>query len=313
MLLDLAILPEVFEVSAYSDPALCGHLLKVLKPVLFEDAVVRDMRNGGWSQWMRNSVGKCHHATGEIVEALIKQRRLGLFPPALKDEPEDSSTWCYEALATHEIAALDAIICGNAVAADFENHNLVQALENVHESDWYKNLACSVRLHRQTADYLKTLRVPLKWCNSAMFIDPYLDPSRKYYTDFYRILDLMRGRAVPPQIEFHRCSFEGSGKDRRVLPLGDVRTMFASVDAFLTGAKMKATVFVWDAFHDRYLITNHIGMVIPNGFDISGDANEMTTWSRLGTKDREDVQREFDSASHRHKLTCAVFEIGKAD
>jgi hypothetical protein len=273
MLLDLAILPEVFEESAYSDPALCGHLLKVLKPVLFEDAVVRDMRNGGWSQWMRKSVGNCHHATGEIVEALIKQRRLGLFPPLLDVEPDDSSTWCYEALATHEQAALNAIICGNGVAADFENHDLVHALEKVHESDWYRNRACSVRLHRQTADYLKTLRVPLKWCNSAMFIDPYLEPSRPYYAEFYRILDLMRGRSVPAQIEFHRCAHEGSGRDRQILPMGDVQNMFASLDSYLTGADMKASVYVWDAFHDRYLVTNHVGIVVPNGFDFSPDEN----------------------------------------
>jgi len=312
MLLDLAILPEVFETGAYSEPALCGHLLKVLKPVLFEDAVVRDLRNGGWSQWMRKAAGNCHHATGEIVEALIKQRRLGLFPPVLGDEPHDSATWCYEALATHEIAALNVILCGNGVAADFENDPLVQSLERVHESDWYKNRPGSVRLRRQTADYTKTLRVPLKWCNSAMFIDPFIEPARKGYGEFWRILDLIRGRDVPPQIEFHRCSFEGSGKNRRILPMGDVQTMFASVDAFLSGEKMKATVYVWDAFHDRYLITNHIGMVLPNGFDISEDANEITTWTRLGAKDREDVQREFDPASYRHKLAFAPFEIGMA-
>ena len=312
MLLDLAILPEVFEVGAYSDPALCGHLLKVLKPVLFEDAVVRDMRSGGWSQWMRKSVGNCHHATGEIIEALIKQRRLGLFPPALPDEAEDSSTWCYEALATHKISALNAIICGNGVAADFENDDLVHALERVHESDWYKNRACSVRLHRQTADYRNTLRVPLKWCNSAMFIDPYLEPSRPYYAEFYRILDLMRGRDVPAQIEFHRCAHEGSGQNRQILPMGDVQNMFASLDSYLTGADMKASVYVWDAFHDRYLVTNHLGIVVPNGFDFSPDVNELTSWTRLSAKDREDVQREFDPASHRHNLKF-IFEIGKTD
>jgi hypothetical protein len=74
---------------------------------------------------------------------------------------------------------------------------------------------------------------------------------------------------------------------------------------------MKASVYVWDAFHDRYLITNHVGIVLPYGFDISEDTKEMTTWTRLAPRDRDDVQREFDPASHRHKLTCAIFEIGK--
>ena len=310
MLLDLALLPEVFELAAYSEPGLCGHLLKVLNPVLFEHAVVRDLRDGAWSHLIRNSGGQCHPLAAQIVEMLAKQRRLCLFPAELPAEPGDSSEWCYEALATHDKSPLSAIICGNGVAADFPADALVHPLEKIHESPWYRENGGSVRLHRQSADYLHHLRVPLKWCNSAMFIDPFLDPSRKGYAEFVRIIDLVGGREIPPQLEFHRCSFEGSGKDRTVLPLGSVREMFSTLDAFLSAAKMKALVHVWDDFHDRYLITNHIGISLPNGFDISRNVSELTTWSRLSVKDREDVQREFDPASRRHTLTCARFEIG---
>jgi hypothetical protein len=313
MLLDLAVLPEVFDESAYSAPGLCGHFLKVLMPVLFEDAVVRDLRNGGWSQWMRKSAGKCHHTTAEIVETLAKQQRLGLFPPVLEVEPEESSEWCYEALATHEKAALNAIICGNGVAADFENDKLVQPLEKVHESDWYNNRGRSVRLHRQSADYLKTLLVPMRWCNSAMFIDPHLDPSRPGYKEFYQLLEMARNRQVKPQIEMHRClPFVGNGPDRRPLSRGEIETLFAPLSTILDGAGLKAEVFIWDTMHDRYLITNQIGIALLNGFDISQDVNEVTTWTRLSAKDREDIQREFDPSCNRHQLRWC-FDIGKTD
>jgi hypothetical protein len=69
-------------------------------------------------------------------------------------------------------------------------------------------------------------------------------------------------------------------------------------------AGLTVEVFIWDKFHDRYLISNLIGINLPHGFGISdpGTPHPITTWTRLGRKDRDDVQREFDPASGRHKL-----------
>jgi hypothetical protein len=55
-------------------------------------------------------------------------------------------------------------------------------------------------------------------------------------------------------------------------------------------------------FHDRYLITNLVGILIPNGFDVTNNPRDVTTWSRIGRKERDDIQREFDPASNRHRL-----------
>jgi hypothetical protein len=312
MLLDLALVPEVFEEGAYSVGELCGHCLRTLTDVLLEQAVVRDLRNGAWSKHMKLKPGQWHPATAEIIEALAKQKRLYLFPPALSMEPDESREWCYEALATHKAAPLDGIVCGNGVSGDFPGDALVQPLEKIHDSTWYKNRTMSVRLRRQSADYLKQLQVILKWSSSAMFIDAHLDPSRPGYAEFYRLLETARRRPVPPLIELHRCSYDGVGASRRMLSYGDVDSMFAPLSAILKNARLKATVFVWDTMHDRYLITNLIGLSVPNGFDISNDTKALTTWTRVSPKDSEDIQREFDPASRRHQLRWQ-FDIGKPD
>ena len=310
MLLDLAVLPEVFAESAYSAPGLCGLFLKTLSPVLLQEAVVRDLRNGGWSRLMRERAGSWHPATIEIIETLAKQRRLCPFPPALPAEPDENAEWCYEALATHETVPLDAVVCGNGVAEDFPDDNLVHALEKVHETPWYRDRSASVRLKRQSADYLKHLRVLLKWCNSAMFIDPHLDPSRPGFDAFYQILETARTREVAPLIELHRClPFLGNGPARRPATHSEIEAMFAQLSERLKNAGLKAEVFVWDTMHDRYLITNLLGISLPNGFDVSADSNELTTWTRLSARDREDIQREFDPASRRHQLRLR-FDIG---
>lgn len=68
---------------------------------------------------------------------------------------------------------------------------------------------------------------------------------------------------------------------------------------------MTFQVFLWDDLHDRYLISDLLGINLPYGFDTTTDSTSVTTWSRLGRVERDDVQREFDRASNRHTLRHA--------
>ena len=70
----------------------------------------------------------------------------------------------------------------------------------------------------------------------------------------------------------------------------------------LRAAGLQAEVFVWDDFHDRYLISNLVGISLPHGLGTTRDPYSVTRWTRLGRNDRDGVQREFDPASKRHGL-----------
>jgi hypothetical protein len=311
MLLDLALLPEVFENSAYSGDGACGHCLRALKPVLLEEAVVRDLRGGTWSSFVCQRSEQWHPAGKEVLEALIKRKRLCFIPKAPQlTEPVESREWCYEALASHNEANLHGILCGNNTKEEFSDEPLVQAAEVIHESPWYTGRTGSVRLRRQSEDYLKHLSVILRWCRSAIFIDPHLDPSRDGYKEFHQLLDAACVRELKPRFELHRCRpFEGAGPDRHPLSFGQTEELFKPLSDKLKKAKLKAEVFIWEDFHDRYLITDLLGICLPNGFDISADPNERTTWARLSWQDRDDVYREFDPNAHRHQLVFR-FDIG---
>jgi hypothetical protein len=50
------------------------------------------------------------------------------------------------------------------------------------------------------------------------------------------------------------------------------------------------------------MISDLVGISVPYGFDTTSDPNARTTWTRLSRGDREDVQREFDPSSGRHRL-----------
>ncbi len=56
---------------------------------------------------------------------------------------------------------------------------------------------------------------------------------------------------------------------------------------------------IWPDFHDRFLVTDLVGLSMSNGFDASNARGATITVTRLSRKDRDDVQKEFDPASNR--------------
>lgn len=70
----------------------------------------------------------------------------------------------------------------------------------------------------------------------------------------------------------------------------------------LRAAELQAEVFIWSDFHDRYLISNLVGISLQNGFDVSPAPDDYTTWSRLGRDNRDAIQREFDPAARPGEL-----------
>jgi hypothetical protein len=151
--------------------------------------------------------------------------------------------------------------------------------------------------------YKTNLSLILQGANSIMFIDPHLDPSFPRYQDFISLLCTMAERNHPPLIELHRVCYVGSGSNREIIPKTDWQSRFRNtMEAPLRAAKLTAKVFIGDDFHDRHVISDLIGISLLNGFDTTNDPTNITTWTRLGRNDRDDIQREFDPASNRHTL-----------
>ena len=144
----------------------------------------------------------------------------------------------------------------------------------------------------------------LAWAKSLMFIDPHLDPSAERYADFQKLVETAKKQR--PLIEFHRVCYDGGGPNRTFPTRAEFENRFGKLDGQLKRDGLSAELFVWDDFHDRYLISNLIGILLPNGYDTSKDSGSMTTWTRLSPADRDDVQREFDPATKRHSLKWRI-------
>ena len=306
LLADYAITPDVFDINSYSNEEVYRLRLSDIGPVMMKEGLVRDLRAGEWRKLYLDPRRKWHGRAKEIVKKLATQGRLIEFPSELTTATNDRE-WCAEALATHERRPMKGgVIVTRPVKDEFPRDPLVEQIDRLTRAPWWTRRSPSVRLDRKLPDYGKHLRLILRYANSLQFIDPHLDPTRSRYRGFVQLLTRYDRRGPPPLIEIHRVQYVGSGPNREFPDFEPIFRRALTHD--LRHAGLSATVFIWDDFHDRYLISNLIGISLANGFDTTGKPDDITTWTRLGRVDRDDVQREFDEAAGRHRL-CKKFTV----
>jgi len=307
LLRDYAITPDVFDETSYPHPAACDAELRSLKEVLMSEGLVRDLRSGEWRQVFTNNGRPWHRRGKELLKKLVQQNRLIAFPPMLSAMPSDDRGWCEEAVSSHYRTPFrGGVIVTQSVRAAFPTQPVVECIDRLTNASWWASRSPSVTIARRLDEYQRHLNPVLHCANSLMFIDPHLDPERPGYREFAQLVAVAGNRAPAPAIEIHRVCYEGSGQSR-TLPMRDNPEYFDrrfrdNLEATIRASGLHVDVFIWDDFHDRYLITNLIGISLPNGFDTTTDPHSVTRWTRLGRNDRDDIQREFDPASSRHAL-----------
>ena len=301
LLAEYAITPGVFETTSYSNEEVCGLHLSTIREVMMNEGLVRDLRAGEWRALFQNDGRPWHRRAKEIVKKLYTQRRLIEFPTRLRTPPISDHDWCAEALAGHRQRPLTGgVIVTPPVKDAFPKEPLVERTDRLSRAPWWRQRSASVRLDRKLADYRQHLDPILRCANSLLFIDPHLDPERSDYRAFVDLLVGAGQRSPPPLIEIHRARYVGSGSARS-FPAFEPRFRNALAGPLRT-AGLRAEVFIWDDFHDRYLLSNLIGVSLPNGFNTTTKHDDRTTWTRLGRTELDDIQREFDRASNRHVL-----------
>ena len=307
LLADYAITPDVFDVTSYVNEEVCESRLELIREPMLTEGLVRDLRDGQWRSSFANPARAWHRWTKEIIKKLAAQGRLIRFPPMLRNPPVDEQGRCAEALDSRKVQAFTGgIIVTKAGKDAYPNEPMVARIDRLRNAKWWVARSPSVHLSRTLVDSAKHLDPVLRFSKSIMFIDPYLDPTRDRYCDIGTIIEMAGRRQPPPRIEIHRVCYEGSGRERKYPMMEDPdyfeRRFRDGFSNHLRAANLQAEVFVWDDFHDRYLISNLIGILLPNGFDTTQDPNSITRWARLGRTNRDDVQREFDPANQRHTL-----------
>jgi hypothetical protein len=312
MLAEYGLIPDIFEPAAYSSPEVCDLRLSRLKEVLLNQGLVRNFREGEWQAYVTKHTERWDKRAKELVRKLTDQNRLVGSTAILPDSPTNEVEWCREALASHSADPFTGIITTARNSTNFANESAVSSIERLDTAVWWQSNNESVHLARRTKDYLKHLSLILRHANFLMFVDPHLDPRRDAYSEFIRLLlAAKRSRGCAPKIQIHRVCYVGRGPGRSLLNQREWREAFERLQRPLENAGLSADVFIWDEFHDRYFVSNLVGILVPNGFDVSGNLNERTIWARISRSDRERVQREFDHPNNAFRELHGKFTVGK--
>ena len=304
LLAEYAFTPDVFDVSSYSGEEVCGLHLQALKEVLLQEGLVRDLRGGEWMRHFGETDRPWHLRGRELLKKLRAQGRLVTAKAALASAPANDSDWCNEAIASHGHMPLAGIVSTDTIAAPHTGTSIVCSVSRLSSANWWASRSPSVRLGRTLADYERHLDLIFRHANSLMFIDPFIDPTDVHqYGDLLRLLEKLQDRSSKPLVEIHRAAWR-NGEDKRPQVNEIVAAFTTALSPTARRAGVSMDVFLWDEIHDRYLITDLIGIGLPYGFGTTRRPNAMTTWTRLGRADRDSVQREVDPAhrSPRHKF-----------
>lgn len=303
MLLDeYAIIPDVFDPRSYNPPELAGILLTSLRRPLTEEAIVANLRNGEWLELVNRNLAEYHQRAKGLIADLIKLNRIMARPPTQPGACETALGWCKEALDANLAEPMTGVVAPQALAGDIKRlKGPVETIDRLHLAGWWRPGVCSIRTERAVAAYSDVLRPVLRHANSVMLIDPHFDPGVQRYSGVPQLLGPMVGRRPAPIIEFHRVVSGGPVGDFRPRDKAYWEDRFSPLSKDFKGMGLKGTVFVWDDFHDRFLLTNHVGISMSNGFDTDGDPKARMVWNRMGRAAADDVQREFDPGSGMHK------------
>jgi len=309
MLDEYALVPDIFDPSAYSNAAYADMCLAHLKEPLLQEALVRDLCDGGWSQYCLEHTEKLHKLTKEMLRKLQTANRLCRCPACGSTTPGQASDWCLEALLGNTKQPLSGVIAAHATKQKFSEQPEVASIEKLTGTNWWQNRTPSHIVSRKTNAYLGLLDRILRHANSLMFIDPNLDPTQRNYREFHALLLPLASRNPRPRIELHRSFCQGDGRNRTFPTEPEWRLTFSGLDAELKRISISAEVFLWQDFHDRYLITDIVGVTVAAGFDVTGQPDDLTTWARLGRLDRDNIQRQYDLATR--SSACKIhFRIG---
>jgi hypothetical protein len=307
LLAEYAITPDVFDTTAYSSDEVCGLHLQVLKDVLLHEGLVRDLRSGEWARIFDDASRPWHRRGKELLKKLRTQHRTVLTNATHPMQPQTDAEWCLEALGSHASRPLAGVIATDATAAPHAGNATISSVSRLANASWWAGRRPSLRVNRTLADYQAALDSVLLHANSMMFIDPFIDPTNGQYGDLMKLLAILRGRTVKPLIEIHRAAWYEGGNDKRARVEQVVAALQPSFHAMAKGAGVSVEVFLWDDIHDRFLITDLIGISLPYGFGTTKAPNAQTTWTRLGREDSDSIQLEFDPAHRRprHRFTVS--------
>jgi hypothetical protein len=319
MLREFAFSPDILLASAYGLTTADGvfhtaedhgHLaLNTLRKGLERGGVVRDLAGGAWLQAVMSTTEGLHPRSREVLLKIQKNGRVVPAARRVAAQPADEMSWLTEAFASHQAEPLLSQFFGTdsfgAAVSAAAYQQLPKGISKLPFCEPFAGGGCSAKVRRTLVDYVNLLRPLFKHSRSLMFIDPYLDLEAPNYRDFVGLLQEVARVRPDASVELHR-QLRVTGPGSQLIPADEWRRRFKrAIDADPLLRTLAIEVLIWDEFHDRYLVSNLMGISVPYGFDTSTKADE-TRWTVLTPDDTDDIRVEFSAGDPRKRRRLQV-------
>lgn len=305
MLASFAVGPGALDNTRATSPNAFDSGVGCLNDLCQAEGVFLDMRDGAWGL----ALERASHTAREFWAFAQGRRRLIRVAPALPSEPDNDEEWLWEAQALHPNHSCRAIIAHDGLATQYGDTPVVVSIERLNSAAWWRERSPSMEVPRSTSAYLKVLGLVLRHANLLMFIDANIDPCARNYDEFPQLLLAAGTSHSRPSVQIHRASWRRRRGENVVQPLAQWVEDFAAWGHRLARAGRRADVFLWEDVHDRYLVSDMVAINLPYGFDVGRGSAPPTTWSRLGRKDQERLQREYEPGCRLRRFVNQ-FSIG---
>ena len=283
MIGEFAILPRALRENSYPDPDLARVCLQRLYDCIRNEAVARNLA-GKWAESVRSQSG-LHPCAREILEHLAKVGRLVPDQMTFPRVPGCDLEWLDAALNSHNKSPLDLIVTRGREPKDPPLPAVASDIKDLDRSIWSRNSSGAIRVEPTMDGYLKSLSQIAKLSRRLVIIDPFLNPEERNYAEFPRLLikliELNRGLFIEIHVK------DNGSKHARIKPFEDALRTIKWNGEF--------QLHVWDKFHDRYVISNLVGISMQRGLEFGGSKKgELLVWNRLTSEIREQKLKDVD-------------------
>lgn len=303
LLRDYVITPDVFVFNkdVYKSEEVYDLYMEKIFDVISNHGVIRNLRAGKWGKEIKRNLHRCTDRTRRRIRSL-KGREFP-FAPASSKAPTKAKDWVDEAFESHRKMGLTGGIITSIKPTrdDYDKgpikyiHDLKSHPDGKSDTYWWPSYGdSSICLERTSDSYKENLLSVVHYSSSLKLIDPYVNllEEGSFVDTFLNdvLSDSTRKNSLRVQIHSSVKMLNGEMTTRKY-----IQQSCNKLTCMLRDSKVeRVEVFIWKNFHDRYLLSNLIGICLAHGFATTERNSLKTTWGRIGRESREYIRDAFN-------------------
>lgn len=322
MLYDFAMTPELFEPKFIEQNDPNGTVLVEFLRGLAENGLLADLNKGQWARQIEcNSSNLSLNLRDKVltcIKVLNDRNRLVRHRKSVTGNPSSNLDWLELIFDSHDQIPFDGIVLSEALmkGSSRKCNEFIEFCEVLDSKPWIDRKR-TLTLQKSKSDYQTALEPILRYARKLRLIDPFLNSEEVRYLDTISICSNLLG--MRRHNRFDECIVEiHSAKKSPRQENFRTDQIFSNwelkLQELMQTYRHKYRVYLWEnqfdtgKFHDRYILTDQIGISVPWGVDCYERTHDSTKWNVLDEVDRELCWADFDQTSEKFELVgCEMF------